>query len=69
MDKPVKVVDNTPKAVDGKTDYNKLDRPAISRRRAVAADSQGSAAVRQDVEPTPSVDYLDIPAFLRRQAD
>jgi cell division protein FtsZ len=68
MDKPVKVVDNTPKAVDGKTDYNKLDRPAISRRRAVA-DSQGSAAVRQDVEPTPSVDYLDIPAFLRRQAD
>lgn len=68
MDKPVKVVDNTPKAVDGKTDYNKLDRPAISRRRAVA-DAQGSAAVRQDVEPTPSVDYLDIPAFLRRQAD
>lgn len=68
MDKPVKVVDNTPKAVDGKTDYNKLDRPAISRRRAVA-DSQGSAAVRQDVEPAPSVDYLDIPAFLRRQAD
>lgn len=69
MDKPVKVVDNTPKAVDGKTDYNKLDRPAISRRRAVAADTQGSAAVRQEVEPTPSVDYLDIPAFLRRQAD
>ncbi len=68
MDKPVKVVDNTPKAVDGKTDYNKLDRPAISRRRAVG-ETQGSAAVRQDVEPTPSVDYLDIPAFLRRQAD
>lgn len=68
MDKPVKVVDNTPKAVDGKTDYNKLDRPAISRRRAVG-ETQGSAAVRQEVEPTPSVDYLDIPAFLRRQAD
>ena len=68
LDKPVKVVDNTPKAVDGKTDYNKLDRPAISRRRAVG-ETQGSAAVRQEVEPTPSVDYLDIPAFLRRQAD
>lgn len=68
MDKPVKVVDNTPKAVDGKTDYNKLDRPAISRRRALG-ETQGSAAIRQEVEPTPSVDYLDIPAFLRRQAD
>ena len=67
-DKPVKVVDNTAKAVDGKTDYNKLDRPAISRRRAVA-DGRGNAAVSQEIEPTPSVDYLDIPAFLRRQAD
>ena len=68
-DKPVKVVDNTaPKAVDGKTDYNKLDRPAVSRRRAVA-ETQGNAAVSQDVAPAPSVDYLDIPAFLRRQAD
>jgi len=67
-DKPVKVVDNTTKAVDGKTDYNKLDRPAVTRRRAVA-DTQGNAAINQDVAPAPSVDYLDIPAFLRRQAD
>lgn len=67
-DKPVKVVDNTTKAVDGKTDYNKLDRPAVTRRRAVAS-TQGNAAVSQDIAPSPSVDYLDIPAFLRRQAD
>jgi cell division protein FtsZ len=68
MDKPVKVIDNTTRPVDGKTDYNKLDRPAVMRRRA-PADMQGSAAVSQDVGEQPSVDYLDIPAFLRRQAD
>lgn len=69
MDKPVKVVDNTTsRPVDGKTDYNRLDRPAVMRRRA-PADMQGNAAVSQDVGEQPSVDYLDIPAFLRRQAD
>lgn len=75
IEKPVKVVDNTTKAVDGTTDYNQLDRPAVIRRRAAvnagSAASAGSAAV--SAEPSAStqqsVDYLDIPAFLRRQAD
>jgi cell division protein FtsZ len=69
LDKPVKVIDNTStKAVDGKTDYNKLDRPAVMRRRP-AVESQGNAAVSQESQEQPSVEYLDIPAFLRRQAD
>jgi cell division protein FtsZ len=39
-------------------DYDKLDQPAVVRRRTV-----GSA-------PSPSsVDYAEIPAFLRKQAD
>ncbi|MDX1635015.1 MAG: cell division protein FtsZ [Marinobacter sp.] len=65
-EKPTKVVDNT-RSLDGKTDYNQLDRPAVLRRRAVA---HGNVAVdqRHDSEEH-SVDYLDIPAFLRRQAD
>jgi len=65
---PTKVVDNT-RNLDGKTDYNQLDRPAVLRRRA--ATSNGNAAVDQQSqgEPDASVDYLDIPAFLRRQAD
>ncbi len=70
-EKPVKVVDNTTKAVDGTTDYNQLDRPAITRRRSAAVETVGNAAVDTKVnraEQT-SVDYLDIPAFLRRQAD
>ncbi|MFO7787973.1 cell division protein FtsZ [Vreelandella utahensis] len=67
-DSPQKVVDNT-RSMDGKTDYNQLDRPAVLRRRAVA--SEGNAAVDQDSqgEQDTNVDYLDIPAFLRRQAD
>ncbi|TVP59767.1 MAG: cell division protein FtsZ [Halomonadaceae bacterium] len=64
---PTKVVDNT-RNLDGKTDYNQLDRPAVLRRRAV---SGGNAAVDHSAEgdSEQNVDYLDIPAFLRRQAD
>ncbi|NWN92418.1 cell division protein FtsZ [Marinobacter adhaerens] len=65
-EKPTKVVDNT-RTLDGKTDYNQLDRPAILRRRAVA---DGNVALDQSRESEEQgVDYLDIPAFLRRQAD
>lgn len=65
-DKPTKVVDNT-RTLDGTMDYNQLDRPAVLRRRAVAS---GNVAIDQSKESEEqSVDYLDIPAFLRRQAD
>ncbi|AMQ90009.1 MULTISPECIES: cell division protein FtsZ [Marinobacter] len=65
-EKPTKVVDNS-RTLDGKTDYNQLDRPAVLRRRAV---SQGNVALDQSKESEEQgVDYLDIPAFLRRQAD
>jgi len=68
-DKPVKVIDNTPKMADGTTDYHQLDRPAVSRRRP-SVDRVGSAAIdTKSADAQPSVDYLDIPAFLRRQAD
>ncbi|MDY6814882.1 MAG: cell division protein FtsZ [Pseudomonadota bacterium] len=65
-EKPTKVVDNT-RTLDGKTDYNQLDRPAVLRRRAV---SSGNVAIDQSKKSEEQgVDYLDIPAFLRRQAD
>ena len=68
MDKPVKVVDNTAKPVDGTTDYKQLDRPAVMRKRPMA---HGNAAVDANAAASPEsgVEYLDIPAFLRRQAD
>ncbi|PXX90131.1 cell division protein FtsZ [Marinobacter vulgaris] len=65
-EKPTKVVDNT-RSLDGTTDYNQLDRPAVLRRRAVA---HGNVAIDQSKDKEEQgVDYLDIPAFLRRQAD
>ncbi len=65
-EKPTKVVDNT-RSLDGTTDYNQLDRPAVLRRRAVA---HGNVAIDQSKDSEEQgVDYLDIPAFLRRQAD
>ncbi|NWO05648.1 MAG: cell division protein FtsZ [Alteromonadaceae bacterium] len=65
-DKPTKVVDNT-RTLDGTTDYNQLDRPAVLRRRAA---TQGNVALDQSKDKEEQgVDYLDIPAFLRRQAD
>ncbi|WP_028240334.1 cell division protein FtsZ [Stutzerimonas azotifigens] len=75
MDKPVKVVDNTvqtaavapaqaPKAADGSSvNYRDLDRPTVMRNQ-----THGAAAATK-MNPQEDLDYLDIPAFLRRQAD
>ncbi len=77
MEKPVKVVDNTNTlkvagampamtvALDeGKeVNYNHYDRPAMQRR------ASGGAATASKPSNQEEMDYLDIPAFLRRQAD
>ncbi|MCW8900646.1 MAG: cell division protein FtsZ [Gammaproteobacteria bacterium] len=56
--KPVKlVVDKKP---NGEVDYAQLDKPAVIRNK-VAGDRFS--------ETESGMDYLDIPAFLRRQAD
>jgi cell division protein FtsZ len=47
-------------------DYQQLDRPALVRKQA---QSGVSSAVKQNGESIPDVDYLDIPAFLRRQEE
>ncbi|MEM9620235.1 MAG: cell division protein FtsZ [Pseudomonadota bacterium] len=59
------VVDNTlsQQALDGQVDYNKLDRPAFARNNVHNRDNLAEDPDNQDL------DYLDIPAFLRRQAD
>lgn len=58
--KPVKLV----KKKDGAVDYNALDRPTVMRNRAVN-ERYASAPTGNESD----LDYLDIPAFLRRQAD
>ncbi len=57
-DKPKLVVDRTN---NGEVDYDQLDRPTVIRKKA--------AGDRYRPEAEGSLDYLDIPAFLRRQAD
>lgn len=66
LDSPNIVVDNTiaQQALDGQVDYAQLDRPAFAR----AQPGTGRDKVAQDQDGQ-DLDYLDIPAFLRRQAD
>lgn len=65
-EKPRKVVDNTHKKVagDGMVDYADLDRPTVMRKAAREPAGDGESAGSQA-----DMEYLDIPAFLRRQAD
>ncbi len=58
--KPYKVVHARAK----QPEYQQLDRPTVIRKKRVAQGG-GSAAVQEET----NMDYLDIPAFLRRQAD
>lgn len=59
-EKPVQLVQRTK---TGEVNYSALDRPAVIRRKA-----SGDPAVPPP-EASGDLDYLDIPAFLRRQAD
>ena len=58
-EKPVTLV--TPEGPNGEPDYGQLDRPTVIRNKV--------AGERYATGTDGSLDYLDIPAFLRRQAD
>ena len=73
IDKPIKVVDNTTVPAQGQAarqpeaaapNYRDLDRPTVMRN-STGAQANASGLSR----PADDLDYLDIPAFLRRQAD
>ena len=78
IEKPVKVIDNTVHASMASqpqqqaparqeapaVNYRDLDRPTVMRNQA-----QAGAATAAKMNPQDDLDYLDIPAFLRRQAD
>jgi cell division protein FtsZ len=49
---------------DGSLDYQELDRPAVVRKQAASPTLSAAQSKKSDV--VPDVDYLDIPAFLRR---
>ncbi len=60
---PTKVVDNT-RTADGNPNYAVLDKPTVTRK----AQAGGNTARAMDPQDR-DMEYLDIPAFLRRQAD
>jgi len=63
MEKPRTVIDNTRKQVagDGQIDYAGFDKPTVMRNNP----REGS----EEIAGSGDMEYLDIPAFLRRQAD
>ena len=65
LEVPRTIVDNTKKKVagDGAVDYSDFDKPTALRKAAI----EGRAEQALDSEK--ELDYLDIPAFLRSQAD
>ncbi|NQD96174.1 cell division protein FtsZ, partial [Pseudomonas sp. CrR25] len=75
IEKPVKVVDNTlqvtatstapaaPARAEQSVNYKDYERPTVQRQ------SHAGAATAAKMNPQDDLDYLDIPAFLRRQAD
>ncbi|MEG5264606.1 cell division protein FtsZ [Pseudomonas sp. JDS28PS106] len=77
IEKPVKVIDNTLQTAQQapaqqqaarqeapSVNYRDLDRPTVMRNQAHAG-----ATAAAKMNPNDDLDYLDIPAFLRRQAD
>jgi cell division protein FtsZ len=74
MEKPVKVIDNTvqvataaaqqaPARGEQSVNYKDYERPTVQRQ------SHAGGATAAKLNPQDDLDYLDIPAFLRRQAD
>lgn len=54
---------------DGSLDYHQLDRPALMRKQANATMANAASMKSSNATSVPDVDYLDIPAFLRRQEE
>jgi cell division protein FtsZ len=62
---PLKVVQ---KATVGEINYDALDKPTVIRKNKVEA-RETRFGVQPKKDTAADLDYLDIPAFLRRQAD
>jgi cell division protein FtsZ len=63
--RPNVIVDNTiTTTLDGDVNYRDLDRPTVLRQQSALQQERGG-----DHAEAPDLNYLDIPAFLRRQAD
>ncbi|AGA91789.1 cell division protein FtsZ [Thioflavicoccus mobilis 8321] len=64
-ERPVRLVAKEGRPSAGGADYHDMDRPAVYRRGQFGEGRRAAEASGGDSD----LDYLDIPAFLRRQAD
>ena len=55
--------------LDGSIDYHQLEKPAVMRRHATSASTTHAAQKQSTETVAQEVDYLDIPAFLRRKEE
>jgi cell division protein FtsZ len=63
-----KLLDSTKS--DGTVDYHQLEKPTVMRRHAASSSSSVSAPAKSMVaDMGAEMDYLDIPAFLRRKEE
>jgi cell division protein FtsZ len=53
------------KASAGEVSYSEFDKPTIIRNKSESRETRFGVPPKND----DNLDYLDIPAFLRRQAD
>ncbi|MFP4129727.1 MAG: cell division protein FtsZ [Halorhodospira sp.] len=60
---PAKAAEQVARKQTGEVDYSQLDRPTVLRQGSTANEE------RKGGDPEGNMEYLDIPAFLRRQAD
>ena len=63
----VKLIDST--KADGSIDYHQLEKPAVMRRHASSANSIVPPKQVVSSDSAQELDYLDIPAFLRRKEE
>ena len=66
---PVKARLMETRRLDGSLDYHELERPAVLRRQQTMSAAAAPVAKQRSEAAIPDVDYLDIPAFLRRQEE
>jgi len=65
---PVKMVPTIPEKVVKSGDYKEFDKPTVTRLQQ-GQNAEKPNSLSTDTPEAQSGDYLDIPAFLRRQAD
>jgi cell division protein FtsZ len=67
--RPVVFDNQPPRRVGGDIDYGRLDQPTVNRRSAPTPNSGEATARKLETQLDAETDYLDVPAFLRKQAD